>query len=554
VFPGVSLDALKFLHLQRQILFHGHEPLDTDTTPTLEGESWLMHHGYTQAEGVANLEAVPETGCLVAIGYPKFKGGLGGYARYVAICPPSTAKGARISRHDAPLPKSGKRLHCDILHEPPAGSLEAPHRRAWNGRAADVGNEPRAAGVFLPVRHVRLTNRTKGDRVMSSNDTEGLVLRLCRLLRARGAEGVAGTTRLFMKKSHRTAIAAVIFAAVFASTASAAMAIPPGDGDDPILRCPPGYRMVDDVCVKIPPPPPSNSPVVSLDIARQTTDRGAIRVAGKASDADQPQTALTVKISIDGVQVRTVTANLPDPPVATPYVATIPPTTPPGHSYNTVVPAAPTAQQVCVTAVNVGSGSDKTLCKPVDAVVEFAGRSISYDLDRLQITASSLEELDRVTNTNSTTVQQSTTVKGEKTVTDKHGWENTQGVKVTAEGKVGIPFVSEGKVTVEGSFTWQQNGENTTETKFAWEQPVLVPPKSKVVATVAVTETTLVVPYTLSGDYVYASGARVAGTNGGTFTGVNSHDLEVTLRQFNLDGSPAARPVQQPKASLLKAG
>src|SRR5262249_15965421 len=47
VFPGVSLDAIKFLQLKRRILFHGHEPLDTDTTPTLEGESWLMHHGYT---------------------------------------------------------------------------------------------------------------------------------------------------------------------------------------------------------------------------------------------------------------------------------------------------------------------------------------------------------------------------------------------------------------------------------------------------------------------------------------------------------------------------
>jgi kynurenine formamidase len=112
-FPGVSLAALEFLHLQRHILFHGHEPLDTDTTPTLEGESWLMHHGYTQAEGVANLEGVPETGCLVAIGYPKFKGGLGGYARYVAICPPGTAKGDRISNRDAPLPRSSSPLHWD---------------------------------------------------------------------------------------------------------------------------------------------------------------------------------------------------------------------------------------------------------------------------------------------------------------------------------------------------------------------------------------------------------------------------------------------------------
>ena len=29
-FPGVGLDALEFLHEQRKILFHGHEPLDTD--------------------------------------------------------------------------------------------------------------------------------------------------------------------------------------------------------------------------------------------------------------------------------------------------------------------------------------------------------------------------------------------------------------------------------------------------------------------------------------------------------------------------------------------
>lgn len=112
-FPGVSLGALKFLHEQRKILFHGHEPLDTDSTPTLEGEAWLMHNGYAQAEGVANLDEVPETGALVAIGYPKFQGGVGGYARYVAICPPDWKFGSSIGPADAPLPKSDKPLHFD---------------------------------------------------------------------------------------------------------------------------------------------------------------------------------------------------------------------------------------------------------------------------------------------------------------------------------------------------------------------------------------------------------------------------------------------------------
>jgi kynurenine formamidase len=114
VFPGVGLDALKFLHLERHILLHGHEPLDTDTTPTLEGESWLMHHGYTQAEGVANLDQVPETECLVAMGYPKFQGGLGGYARFVAICPPDWPYGVSVGEvPEAPLPKMDKPLHWD---------------------------------------------------------------------------------------------------------------------------------------------------------------------------------------------------------------------------------------------------------------------------------------------------------------------------------------------------------------------------------------------------------------------------------------------------------
>jgi kynurenine formamidase len=112
-FPGVGLDALKFLHEQRHILFHGHEPLDTDTTPTLEGEYWLMHNGYAQAEGVANLDGVPAVGCLVEIGFPRFKGGTGGYARYVAICPPDTPTGVTIGANDAPLPRSDKPLHWD---------------------------------------------------------------------------------------------------------------------------------------------------------------------------------------------------------------------------------------------------------------------------------------------------------------------------------------------------------------------------------------------------------------------------------------------------------
>jgi kynurenine formamidase len=113
-FPGIKLEALKFLHLERKILFHGHEALDTDTTPNLEGEAWLLRNGYTQAEGVANLDKVPEKGALVAIGFPKLQGGTGGYARYIAICPPDWKYGVSVGEvPDAPMRKYDKPLHWD---------------------------------------------------------------------------------------------------------------------------------------------------------------------------------------------------------------------------------------------------------------------------------------------------------------------------------------------------------------------------------------------------------------------------------------------------------
>lgn len=111
-FPGVSLAALKFLHQQRHILFHGHEPLDTDAS--LEGEAWLLRNGYTQAEGVAHLDQVPEASALVVIGFPKFQGGVGGYARFIAICPPDWKYGVSVGElPESPLAKAAKPLHWD---------------------------------------------------------------------------------------------------------------------------------------------------------------------------------------------------------------------------------------------------------------------------------------------------------------------------------------------------------------------------------------------------------------------------------------------------------
>ncbi|KAJ2356413.1 hypothetical protein GGF43_002089, partial [Coemansia sp. RSA 2618] len=106
IFPQVSLETVQFLHLQRGILFHGHEPLDTDMTSDFAAEGWLLTHGFAQAEGVTNLHLVPPTGCLLSTGFPKFLGGAGNYVRYVAVCPPNWPQGiVPGTTPEAPLPK-----------------------------------------------------------------------------------------------------------------------------------------------------------------------------------------------------------------------------------------------------------------------------------------------------------------------------------------------------------------------------------------------------------------------------------------------------------------
>ena len=74
----------------------------------------VMHHGYTQAEGVANLDQVPETVALVAIGYPKLQGGTGGYARFIAICPPDWKYGVAVGEvPEASMARRDKPLHWE---------------------------------------------------------------------------------------------------------------------------------------------------------------------------------------------------------------------------------------------------------------------------------------------------------------------------------------------------------------------------------------------------------------------------------------------------------
>ena len=236
-----------------------------------------------------------------------------------------------------------------------------------------------------------------------------------------------------------------------------------------------------------------------------------MRVAGRATDADQPATALTVQISIDGVLKRTLTANLPDPPVATQGMAkaVLPPALPATAS----TPRSPRprgASQVCVTAVNVGAtGTNRTVCKSIDRVVEFSANSISYDTANAQIVGQRRDARPGHQHQQHQRAAEHDGQRGE-VGRPRARLEADAGRQGHGLGKVGIPFGSS-QITVEGSLSFEQNGSHH-DRQFAWQQPVLVRPSRRWSRPSRITKTTLNVPYSLDGDYVYASGLPRPGT------------------------------------------
>jgi kynurenine formamidase len=86
-FPAWSLAAIKFLFEERKVTAIGHESLDTDTTDSMESETWILKQNHFQIEAMANLDRVPATGAVIVVTWPKVEHGFGFPARAFAILP-----------------------------------------------------------------------------------------------------------------------------------------------------------------------------------------------------------------------------------------------------------------------------------------------------------------------------------------------------------------------------------------------------------------------------------------------------------------------------------
>lgn len=86
-FPAWSLAVVKMLVEQRGVTAIGHEAMDTDITPDMKSETYILGSGHFQIEVMDNLDKVPATGAYLLVSWPKVKDGLGFPVRAYAVLP-----------------------------------------------------------------------------------------------------------------------------------------------------------------------------------------------------------------------------------------------------------------------------------------------------------------------------------------------------------------------------------------------------------------------------------------------------------------------------------
>jgi hypothetical protein len=166
---------------------------------------------------------------------------------------------------------------------------------------------------------------------------------------------------------------------------------------------------------------------------------------------------------------------------------------------------------------------------PVADVVEI--KSIDYDVANAVVSNPTPEGLYSQTVTNDSDHQQTSSVTGSVNVELTSGWSDSLAVKVgvSTTFSAGIPAIASGKVTVSldvtNTYTW--NGSSSTSQSFGFNTPVTVDPHTTVEVLIVATQSTITVPYVLTGKFTLQSGTAVQGTIHGMYTGTDSHDLTV---------------------------
>jgi hypothetical protein len=143
--------------------------------------------------------------------------------------------------------------------------------------------------------------------------------------------------------------------------------------------------------------------------------------------------------------------------------------------------------------------------------------------------------ISEVSVTNDSDVAQSTTVKFQKKAIESSSYEHQHGFSFSVSGtkNFGTPLAASGKITVTATTThqWTYGQSQTREDTRTYEMPLVIPPRSRVVAKASVTLTQLDVPYTATG-YSKLTGEAV--TASGVWHGVSAGQIVYSIKQYPL--------------------
>ena len=175
---------------------------------------------------------------------------------------------------------------------------------------------------------------------------------------------------------------------------------------------------------------------------------------------------------------------------------------------------------------------------------------IEYHINRGNLLSSPPEKFGGQTFTNNTDLNQISEISITETRTTTNTFEHTHGFGITVgtKGKIGIPFVAEGQISVEGSTThsWAWGSEITETATFSARFPVETRPGQTVTAIATFVHSVLEVPWTIYTRHVY-TGVEVQ--SHGIFHGAQFWNVQ---SEYYLE--PRNSPTQEMPVRVINPG
>jgi len=166
----------------------------------------------------------------------------------------------------------------------------------------------------------------------------------------------------------------------------------------------------------------------------------------------------------------------------------------------------------------------------VESIVEVL--HIEYELEQACVLRTSPANLYSETINNCRDAQETHRVLGAIAVTETTAWTNALSARYCADShfRAQVPVMDGEEVRLsEEAKRYEPNGAQTSTRNWGFNTPVCVEANTALRAAIAVTYSTIAVPYVLLGQLRFESGVRVIGPVKGAYLGTNAHSLVATF-------------------------